>query len=124
MLAAGLPIIRALSITGRAMRNHYLGTQLQSMVTDLESGHQLATRLRKTPVFPELLVEMTGVGEETGTLESTLDVIGAYYDNETEMVSARVLSLIEPIIICILAVNVVLILLAVYLPMFSLYGGI
>ncbi|MEG1918115.1 MAG: type II secretion system F family protein [Oscillospiraceae bacterium] len=124
MLAAGLPIIRAVSVTGRAMSNYYIGTRLQGLVPELEDGHTLVGSMKKLPFLPELLVEMTGVGEETGTLESTLDVIGAYYDNETDTLSARVLSLMEPIIICVLAVVVCGILLAVYLPMFSLYGGL
>jgi type IV pilus assembly protein PilC len=67
---------------------------------------------------------MIAVGEETGTLESTLDVIGAFYDNETDVAAKRALTLLQPIIITILALFVVIILLAVYLPMFSMYGSI
>ena len=66
---------------------------------------------------------MTGVGEETGTLESTLKVISEYYDNEVETLTARALSLLEPALIIILAIIVGVILLAVYLPMFSIYGN-
>ena len=63
--------------------------------------------------FPAMLTEMVGVGERSGALEETLDVIGGYYDNEVSVTTAR-----------LLAVLVVILLLAVYLPMFTLYGGI
>lgn len=66
---------------------------------------------------------MVRIGEETGSLENTLDMVGVYYDNETDLASRKALSLLEPIIICILAVIVLLVLLAVYLPMFALYAN-
>lgn len=124
LLASGLSIIQAVEITGKVMDNYRVGTDLGSLVPFLEEGKPLGSTLKRCQFLPELLVEMTGVGEETGTLESTLDVIGAYYDNETELASSKALSLIEPVVICILAVVVCFILLSVYAPMFSLYGGI
>ena len=66
---------------------------------------------------------MTSIGEETGTLERTLETVSDYYDNEADLLSQKIISLLEPIIICVLAIIVVLILLAVYLPMFSLYSA-
>ena len=71
-----------------------------------------------------MLVEMTSMGESTGTLETTLTAVGNFYDNEVEVGTARALSVLEPAIICFLAVFVVMILFAVYMPMFSLYGSI
>ena len=66
---------------------------------------------------------MVGVGEQSGSLEETLDCIGEYFDNEVEVTTARLLSVLEPIITIALAVIVVVLLLAVYLPLFTLYGG-
>jgi len=74
--------------------------------------------------LPDLLIEMTAVGEETGSLEDTLQVIGDYYDNEAEVAVTRALNLLEPAIIVMLAIFVVLILFAVYIPIFSMYNGI
>ena len=124
MLTAGIPVIRALSVTGRSLNNYYLGTGLIKAAEQLEQGFRLQDALRTLGIFPDLLVEMAAVGEESGSLEDTLTVIGAYYDNEVELLTNRAASLLEPIIICFLAVFVVLILLAVYLPMFSMYSGI
>jgi len=124
MLATGLPVLRALTVTGRAMSNYRMSKATVDSVTGITSGHRIAECLRAAGCFPELLIEMTAVGEETGSLEETLAVVGEYYDNEVEMATSRALSLLEPTIICVLAVFVVFVLLAVYLPMFSLYGSI
>ena len=95
-----------------------------NVVAGVESGGTIGEGLRATGLLPELLCEMTAMGEQSGSLEDTLLVIGAYYDNEVEQSTNRAVSLLEPIIICVLAVFVVFVLLAVYLPMFSLYNTI
>ena len=124
MLAAGLPVTEAIDVTSRSMSNAHMASCLASTKMDVEAGKPLATGLAKTTAFPDLVVEMTGIGEQTGSLEHTLDVMADYYANEVETTSTRALTLIEPIIIIILAIVVCLILLAVYLPMFTMYGGV
>lgn len=124
LLAAGLPVLNAMDIVSRVLDNRAMGHNLSLQLPRLEEGKPLAACLRDCPDFPDLLVEMTGVGEETGTLEHTLDVVSDYYDNETQLKAQKAVSLLEPAIICVLAVIVVIILLAVYLPMFSMYGSI
>ena len=123
MMAAGLPVTNAIDVTARSMSNAYMASSLASTQVDVEAGKQLSSSLAKTEAFPELVVEMTGIGEQTGSLEHTLDVMADYYANEVETTSTRALSLLEPIIIVVLAVVVCVILLAVYLPMFTMYGG-
>ena len=123
MMDAGLPVISAVDVTSRALGNDYMADALASTKIDLEAGKPLATCLQKSDAFPELMVEMTGIGEQTGSLERTLEVMADYYDNETEVATSRALAIMEPLMIVILAVIVGGILLAVYLPIFSLYGG-
>ena len=124
LLSAGINIQQAVSVTARVLDNACVGRQLSGQLPNLEEGKPLSECLKSCPSIPPMLVDMTGVGEETGTMESTLEVIAEYYNSETELRSQKAVSLLEPIIICLLAVVVVLILLAVYLPMFTLYGGI
>ena len=124
LLSAGISIQQAVSVTAKVLDNAYVGRQLSDQLPRLEEGKPLSECLKSCPSIPPMLVDMTGVGEETGTMESTLEVIAEYYNSETELRSQKAVSLLEPIIICLLAVVVVLILLAVYLPMFTLYGGI
>jgi type IV pilus assembly protein PilC len=123
MLGAGLPVNRALAATAKAMDNYYLSKEVAKVVLEVEDGKSVAEGLKKSGFFPDLLLEMTSVGEETGSLEKTLDILGMFYDGEVETSSAKALSLLEPLIISVLAVFVIFILLAVYMPMFSLYGS-
>ena len=80
--------------------------------------------LRKSKWLPGLLVEMTSVGEETGKLEDTLDVVSDYYNREVDTAVKKALEIMNPVITIVLAVIVVFILLSVYLPLFSMYGSI
>ena len=124
LLGAGLPVVEAVSITGKVIDNEYIGSQVLETVSMLEEGKRLGDSLHTRTELPQLLVEMTAVGEETGSLEATLDTIGKFYDSEIDTATSRMVTLLEPIIICVLAVIVLFILVSVYAPMFSLYGGI
>lgn len=124
LLTAGLPLLHAVKVTAKVLEDEWIGSELSKQVPKLEEGRTLNSCLRAMGIFPDLLVEMTGVGEETGELEGTLDTVAAYYDNEVELTSRKALSLLEPVVICCLAGIVGFILLSVYLPMFSLYGSI
>ena len=124
MLSAGMPILKALDTAGRSVSNAYLSHQLLSVIPGVESGRSLGECIRECRDLPPMLVQMTAMGEATGSLESTLEIQAEYYDNEVDTLSARALALLEPIIICIMAVFVVIILLSIYLPMFTMYGNI
>ncbi len=123
LLSSGLPMVRAVAVTGRVLSNYAIGLAVGSAVSGLEEGRGLGECMSKIAYFPALLIEMTAVGEEAGSLEATLDVIGAYYDSEVEVTTARVLSMLEPTITVFMAGMAAMILLSVYLPMFSMYGS-
>lgn len=123
LLAAGLPLPRALEVTANVVSNYTFSLAVRQVRQDVERGRPMAESMAGIECFPAMLTEMVGVGERSGSLEETLDVIGDYYDNEVSVTTARLLAVLEPIITICLAVLVVL-LLAVYLPMFTLYGGI
>ncbi len=124
LLAAGLPQPRALEVTANVVSNYTFSLAVRQVRQDVERGRPMAESMSAIDYFPPMLTEMVGVGERSGSLEETLDVIGDYYDNEVSVTTARLLSVLEPAITIALAVLVVLLLLAVYLPMFTLYGGI
>lgn len=124
MMAAGLPIVQAVAVTARSMNNYYMGDSLAKTLPDLESGKPLAACLEAQNTMPKLAIEMTAVGEQTGSLESTMEVMSEYFDNEVETATANAMSLLEPAIIVLLAGIVFVLLLAVYLPMFTMYGSV
>lgn len=123
MLSAGMPILKALDTASRSVGNAHLSAQIQSVIPGVEGGRPLGECLNTCRDLPPMLVQMTAMGEATGSLEGTLEIQAEYYDNEVENLSARALALLEPVIICVMAIFVVLVLLSIYLPMFSMYSA-
>lgn len=123
LLNSGMPMVSCVAITSKVLSNFALALDLAATLPNLEEGKSLAECMAKSPHFPDLLVEMTSVGEETGSLEDTLRVIGEYYDNEVDISTTKALSVLEPAITMFMAVVVAIVLLAVYLPMFTMYGS-
>ena len=124
MLTAGLPVTRALEVTSGVVSNYLFADAVRRVRQGVEQGRALADCMLTDPAFPRLLTEMTGVGERSGNLEQTLTVIGDYFDNEVSVTTQRLLSLLEPAITIALTVITVILLLAVYLPMFTMYGSL
>ena len=123
MLASGLPIIRALEVTANVIPNGLVSAAIHRVCKSVERGRALAESMGEEACFSHLLVEMSNVGEQSGNLEKTLSVVSDYYNNEVEVLTNRLLAMLEPAITIGLAVMTVLLLLGVYLPMFSMYGG-
>ena len=123
MLTAGLPIVKALDVTAGVISNAAV-SEAARRVKRRGAGRGVAACMEKERVFPQMLTEMTGVGERAGSMEQTLNVIAEYFDNEVSVKTQRLLALLEPAITIALAVITVILLLAVYLPMFSMYGSI
>ena len=124
MISAGLPIVKALEVTAGVVTNGQVAEAIRTARQRVEQGKGLSEAMQESPYFPKLLTEMTGVGEQSGNMEQTLTVIGDYFDNEVSVTTQRLLSLMEPVITIALAVITVILLLAVYLPMFTMYGSI
>jgi type IV pilus assembly protein PilC len=120
MLSSGMPILRCIETAGKSVGNYIMRKDILASMVGVEEGRSLGNCLRQSKYLPNMLVEMTAMGESTGTMETTLEAVARFYDNEVEVTTAKATGLLEPAIICILAVVVVLILLAVYLPMFSM----
>lgn len=124
MLSAGMPLLQALEIAGRAVSNQCFARSVLNIIPGVESGHSMGACMMGDPILPPMLVQMVAVGESTGSLEATLQILAEYYDNEVDTATARAISLLEPIIIVLLAFVVVIILFSVYIPMFQIYGAI
>lgn len=124
LLTAGMPILQAIEVSGRTMTNQCMSDEVLNTLPGVEGGRPLGECMGYSKELPPMLVQMTAVGEATGSMESTLKVLAEYYDNEVEVRTKRALALLEPTIIVVLAIFVVFILMAVYLPMFSMYSAI
>lgn len=124
LLTAGIPLIRSVEVVSRVLDNRYLGYRLGAVVPTLEEGRSLGDQLRSGTLFPPMLCEMTAMGEDTGSLESTLDTVGEYYDAETETASTRALSMLQPAITVVMGFLIGVIVVGLYLPMFTMYNGL
>nr|WP_294681526.1 type II secretion system F family protein [uncultured Anaerotignum sp.] len=123
LLSAGLGVGRALMITARVLDNRYLSKAADRCIMGVEAGRRLGECLTEVNYLPNLLAEMTAVGEETGTLEETLTKVGSYFDNEVETSTQRAISLLEPTLLVVAAIIAGYIVFSLYLPMFSMYGA-
>ncbi len=122
MLSAGLPVTRALSITAKTLDNYYVSTEVGKLTGKLEEGHSLGPSMREQGILPDILVDMVAVGEETGEMEDTLRTIGDYYDSELQVAINAAMAKLEPTLLCVLAVIVGFIVIAIYGSMFGMYA--
>lgn len=121
LLAAGLSVSRALEATGRVLDNYIMEQEVAKMVGHIEEGKRLGECIRSSRCFPDTLKEMCAIGEEVGELESTLETIGTYYDSEAQHATEKAIQKLEPAILIIMALFAGFIVIAIYLPMFSMY---
>ena len=124
LLGAGLTLTKCLSITSKTMDNVLVATGVEKSAIGIEEGRQLGEVLRENvPELPGLLIEMAQAGENSGKLEETLGTIGEYYDSETEYATERALAMLEPMLTIFLGVIIGFIVIALYLPMFTMYNA-
>ena len=122
LIGAGLQLTRAVSITARVINNYYISQCVGKMTSRLEEGYTLGECMREADCLPDILVDMTAVGEETGELESTLHTVSGYYESELDMAVQDVLKKLEPTLLIGMAVIAGYIFLAVYIAMFQMYS--
>ena len=121
MLSSGLPLVKAAKITANTSDNLLIQEDIESAVNGVIEGQRLSDGLKDSQYLPSLLLEMVTVGEETGKLEETLNVVSDYYTKDVDTAVKRALDILNPCITIVLAVLVVFILLSVYLPLFNMY---
>ena len=120
LLASGVSILEALDITGRTAGNAIVEDAVTKTRRSIERGETIAQPLRATAVFPPMVVQMIGVGEATGELDNMLGKIADFYEEEVDVAVAGLLSLLEPAMIALLGGVVGGIVIAMYMPIFSL----
>lgn len=124
LTASGISLVDAIVIVERIMSNEIVKQVLKKAEKDVTQGIPLSVPIADSGVFPPMVYHMIKIGEETGNMEDMLDKIADYYDEEVEMATGALLAAMEPLIIVLMALIVVPIILAVMLPMFTLYDAI
>ena len=122
LTAAGISMIEALEITGKTMKNVRFRDELFNAKDKVAQGRPLSEPLKAGGLFPNMIVHMIGIGEETGNLEDMLLTAAGYYEEEVEVTTESISTVVEPMIICVMAGIVGVIIMAVLIPMFGMYS--
>jgi type IV pilus assembly protein PilC len=122
LISSGVPILEGLDITARTAGNAVIEKALGQVRKALEQGKNLADPLKETNVFPGMVTQMIGVGEQTGAMDAMLQKIADFYEEEVDAAVKDLLAALEPAMIVILGVVVGGIVISMYLPLFSLIG--
>jgi len=122
LISSGVPILDGLEITAKTAGNAIIEDAIMNVRKAVESGLTIAQPLKESNEFPPMVVQMIGVGEQTGALDAMLSKIADFYEEEVDQAVANLLTLMEPIMIMFLGTTVGGIVIAMYMPLFSLIG--
>ena len=123
LLTGGLPLVPSLETAARSIDSRQVSKAVYRSVETVREGKGLSVSLQATKVFPELAIEMIEVGESTGALPQMLNSVAEFFEEDVQTNLTAAMSLIEPLILIVMGVVVVTILIALYLPIFSLSAG-
>jgi type IV pilus assembly protein PilC len=122
LLSSGVPILQSLDITAKTAGNVVVEDAILKVRAGVERGENFVDPLKATNVFPHMVGQMIGVGEQTGALDAMLGKIADFYEEEVDAAIADLLAMIEPVLIAFLGVTIGSIVISMYLPLFSLIG--
>ena len=122
LLASGVPILQSLEITAKTAGNTRIEEAVMKIRAGVERGESFVDPLKATDIFPNMVAQMVGIGEQTGALDSMLSKIADFYEQEVDSAIANLLTLMEPLMIGFLGVTIGGIVIAMYMPLFTLIG--
>ena len=120
MIGAGVPILQALQIVGDTSGNWVIENALDEVRESVRQGESIAGPLAKQPVFPAMVTQMISVGEDSGSLETMLDKIADFYEEEVSAMTEQLTAMIEPLVIAFLGVVIGGMVVALYMPIFQI----
>jgi type IV pilus assembly protein PilC len=120
LIKSGVPILQALDTVGKTSGNKVIEKAIESARQSIREGERMAEPLRKTGVFPPMVIQMIAIGEETGNLDTMLNKIADFYDQEVDVAVKGLTSMIEPLIMVVMGVVIGAIVLAMFMPMFDM----
>jgi type IV pilus assembly protein PilC len=122
LITSGVPMLEAMDITSRTSGNAVIEKAIAQVRKAIEGGRTIVDPLRETGVFPNMVVQMIGVGEHTGSLDSMLQKVADFYEDEVDAAVGDLLTALEPMIILFLGIVVGGVVISMYMPLFSLIG--
>lgn len=120
LIKSGVPILQALDTVAKTSGNKVIENAILTACVSIREGERMAEPLRKTGVFPPMVIQMIAIGEETGSLDTMLNKIADFYDQEVDVAVKGLTSMIEPVIMVVMGIVIGAIVLAMFLPMFEM----
>jgi type IV pilus assembly protein PilC len=124
LISAGVPILQAIEITGKTAGNAVVERAMGDVTASVKSGGTISAPLNQAPVFPAMVCQMVGVGEETGALDTMLSKVADFYEDEVAAAVKGLTSLLEPLMIIVIGAIVGFIVISMYMPLFKVYDAI
>ena len=124
LVAAGVPMLEAIDIVGKTSGNKVVEKAMHDVRASVTKGGTISTPMRAATVFPTMVTQMIGVGEETGALDAMMSKIADFYESEVEASVKALTSILEPVMIVVVGGIVGFIIIAMYMPMFQIYDQI
>ncbi len=120
LIASGVPILQAMDIVAETAGNEVVTKAIREARASIKEGETISKPLAKSPVFPPMVVQMIAIGEETGSLDAMLSKIADFYDSEVAATVDSLTSILEPLLMLFLGISVGGVVIALYMPMFSI----
>jgi type IV pilus assembly protein PilC len=124
MISSGVPILEALDICARTAGNKVIENAVNKVRDGISEGRTISEPLTEAKVFPEMVCQMISVGEATGALDVMLNKVADFYDEEVDQAVENMTSMMEPIIIVVLGVVIGGLVIAMYMPIFSMASAV
>jgi type IV pilus assembly protein PilC len=124
LLGGGIPLVNAIDVAARSIKNQYIAGELRSASQQVREGRALSAAMTDSGAFPDVALKMVEVGEQTGALQEMLNSLSDFYDEEIETSLDRFVTLVEPILLIIMGMVIAGLLLALYMPLFNLSNAI
>jgi len=124
LLGGGIPLVNAIDVAARSIRNRYMARELQIAAQQVREGRALSAAMTDSGAFPDVALKMVEVGEQTGALQEMLNSLSDFYDEEIETSLGRFVTLVEPTLLIIMGVVIASLLLALYMPLFNLSNAL
>ena len=124
LLTSGVPIMQALDIVGATSGNAVITEAMTEVKASVRDGQPISTTLGESPLFPAMVVNMVQVGEESGQISTMLEKVADFYDLEVETATEQLSAAIEPVMVMVMGRLVGTVVVALYLPMFTVYQHI
>ena len=124
LYSSGISMLDTVSIAVSVLGNSYIEGRFGQVIQDIEQGEMLSAAIEKTGLFDPMVTSVIYVGEQSGSLDRILEKLSAFYDDEAQTAMQRMVTLVEPLMMIVIAIIIGIVIAAVLLPIYSMYGTV